>query len=224
VIAARRLGGAYNAGCLVGWVRYGGWCDAQLTANEREAAGRALLEALQYMAAHGIVHRDLKPANVLFSSDGMGARRLVVADFGLARLVTERARTTHGAGTPLFYAPEVHNRQRYGLAADVFSAGLHAPAYLTDCLRTERRRADNPAAWSATAQYLCLHVPREMLYLVRVWALVGRRSCPVLPFRGPDNGRVQQVLGWQTTCPNVQRQLGLRVLGANALCRMGVLC
>jgi len=102
---------------------------AQLSADEREAAGRALLEALQYTAAQGVIHRDLKPANVLFVSDGKGVRRLVVGDFGLARSITDRVRTmtlTRRVGTPLFYAPEVDNEERYGLAADIFSGGLPA--------------------------------------------------------------------------------------------------
>jgi len=99
----------------------------QLTADEREAAGHALLEALQYTAAQGIIHRDLKPANVLFVSDGKGVRRLVVGDFGLARSITDRVRTlTRRVGTPLFYAPEVDNEEHYGLAADIFSGGLPA--------------------------------------------------------------------------------------------------
>jgi len=100
---------------------------AQLTVCEREEAGRALLEALQYTAAQGILHRDLKPANVLFARDGAGTRRLFVCDFGLARCVTEYSRTmtlTRRVGTPLFYAPEVDNEERYGLAADIFSGGL----------------------------------------------------------------------------------------------------
>jgi len=102
---------------------------AQLTADEREAAGRALLEALQYTAAQGVIHCDLKPANVLFVSNGKGVRRLVVGDFGLARSITGRVRTlslTRRVGTPLFYAPEVDNEERFGLAADIFSAGLPA--------------------------------------------------------------------------------------------------
>ena len=46
-------------------------------------------------AAHraGLVHRDIKPENVLLPSDGSVAK---VADFGLARAVTEVTQTTTG--------------------------------------------------------------------------------------------------------------------------------
>jgi len=102
----------------------------QLTPDEREMAGRSLLEALQYTASQGVVHRDLKPANVLFCSDDTAStRRLVVGDFGLARSVSDRSQTltlTRRVGMPLFWAPEVDNEEHYGLAADIFSAGLPA--------------------------------------------------------------------------------------------------
>jgi len=129
---------------------------AQLTADEREAAGRALLEALQYTAAQGVIHRDLKPANVLFASDGKGVRRLVVGDFGLARSITDRVRTlslTRRVGTPLFYAPEVDNEERCGLAADIFSGGLPPrPAGFAGLLDRLLARSPAVAAACATAR------------------------------------------------------------------------
>jgi len=94
-----------------------------MAAGEREAVGRALLEALQYAAAQGITHHDLKPANVLFSSNGAGAWCLAVSNFGLARSVIARARAM--PVPPLFSAPEADSEMSDGLAADTFSAGQH---------------------------------------------------------------------------------------------------
>ncbi|MGK2348052.1 Stk1 family PASTA domain-containing Ser/Thr kinase [Actinomyces sp. W5033] len=76
-------------------------------------------------AAHraGLVHRDVKPENVLLPSDGSVAK---VADFGLARAVTESAQTTTGnvLGTVAYLAPELITAGVSSPRADVFSTGV----------------------------------------------------------------------------------------------------
>ena len=76
-------------------------------------------------AAHraGLVHRDIKPENVLLPSDGSVAK---VADFGLARAVTEVTQTTPGnvLGTVAYLAPELITSGDSTSRADVFSAGV----------------------------------------------------------------------------------------------------
>ena len=76
-------------------------------------------------AAHraGLVHRDIKPENVLLHSDGSVAK---VADFGLARAVTEVTQTTTGnvLGTVAYLAPELITSGDSTSRADVFSAGV----------------------------------------------------------------------------------------------------
>ena len=76
-------------------------------------------------AAHraGLVHRDIKPENVLLPSDGSVAK---VADFGLARAVTEGTQTTTGnvLGTVAYLAPELITSGDSTSRADVFSAGV----------------------------------------------------------------------------------------------------
>src|SRR3989440_10475372 len=46
--------------------------------------------ALTYAHSHGVIHRDIKPSNFLIHSDG----RLVLADFGIARIMQENNSST----------------------------------------------------------------------------------------------------------------------------------
>lgn len=76
----------------------------------RDMVARPMLSVLSTMHDQGIVHRDLKPENILV--DG---RTLKLADFGLAVSVSDdnalasqsAGPCSHGAGTPLYAAPEV---------------------------------------------------------------------------------------------------------------------
>ncbi|MFF3750330.1 serine/threonine-protein kinase [Streptomyces sp. NPDC002018] len=75
-------------------------------------------------AAHaaGVLHRDVKPTNVRITTQG----RVVLQDFGLARLVEDTAITKVGAlmGTPRYMAPEVMRGERPGPAGDLYGLGL----------------------------------------------------------------------------------------------------
>ena len=78
--------------------------------SEAEArdATIALVGAIQYCHQLGIVHRDLKPENLLLESKEEGITSLKIADFGLARLLTEEHSTASTTcGTPGYVAPEV---------------------------------------------------------------------------------------------------------------------
>eukprot|EP01063_Lacrimia_lanifica_P011570 TRINITY_DN18318_c0_g1_i1.p1 TRINITY_DN18318_c0_g1~~TRINITY_DN18318_c0_g1_i1.p1 ORF type:complete len:1126 (+),score=379.31 TRINITY_DN18318_c0_g1_i1:129-3506(+) len=79
-----------------------------------------IAEALRYMHERNILHRDLKPANILLTSRGV----VKLADFGLAKALQPEEQMAHTiCGTELYMAPEVHSRQPYGRAADVFALG-----------------------------------------------------------------------------------------------------
>lgn len=91
---------------------------------------RDAARAVHYANSEGIIHRDLKPQNLLLSDGG----RLVVVDFGLARIVnpgSTASLTVSGQilGTPAFMAPEqARGAQReidgrtdvYGLGATLY--------------------------------------------------------------------------------------------------------
>ncbi|HEX7304913.1 serine/threonine-protein kinase [Lentzea sp.] len=80
----------------------------------------SMLSALRVAHEAGIVHRDLKPANVLLSGD-----RVVITDFGIARLTGDVPLTTDGSivGTPAYMAPEQGTGAPITPATDLWSLG-----------------------------------------------------------------------------------------------------
>ncbi len=69
----------------------------------------------------GIIHRDLKPSNVLCAYEG----HVKLADFGLAKMLAEGARTIIGfRGTLGYVAPEQAHGAAASPATDVFATGL----------------------------------------------------------------------------------------------------
>jgi eukaryotic-like serine/threonine-protein kinase len=82
-----------------------------------------ILQALAAAHAAGIIHRDIKPENILISPDG----RVKVADFGLARPVTQPTQAvTQGMvmGTVGYLAPEQVSDGRADTRSDVYAAGI----------------------------------------------------------------------------------------------------
>lgn len=90
-----------------------------------DLAGRYLRQAalaLDYAHGQRVVHRDVKPQNMLLCADG---ERLLLADFGIARLVdaaTALRSRTATLGTLAYMAPEQF-QGRAGPATDVYALG-----------------------------------------------------------------------------------------------------
>lgn len=95
------------------------------TYNEADAskAFRMILQGLEYLHSKGILHRDLKPENILLSEKSENAV-IKIADFGLAKVISEQGMTTTTCGTPGYVAPEVLCQKDYGTAVDVWAAGV----------------------------------------------------------------------------------------------------
>src|SRR3954469_19964071 len=107
----------------------GGSLRALLDRGTRLTPAQALLLGLEATRAldvahrRGFVHRDIKPANLLFGDDG----RLRIADFGLARALSEAGWTEPGdglLGTARYAAPEQAQGHNVDGKADVYALGL----------------------------------------------------------------------------------------------------
>jgi len=99
--------------------------------TEKDAAKvmGTLCGALGYLHEKKIVHRDLKPENILLleKPDPKSTVDPVikVADFGLARLVSDKDMMKTACGTPGYVAPEVLKNKGYDSGAvDLWSAGV----------------------------------------------------------------------------------------------------
>ena len=123
--------------------------DASRLVKERHSDGmpthevRAILQAvagaLDYAHDRGLLHRDVKPANILLTHPENGERRIVLADFGVARHLGDISGITEtnvAVGTVAYAAPEqltganIDGRaDQYALAATAFHLLTGSPPF-----------------------------------------------------------------------------------------------
>ncbi|MEO7001070.1 MAG: protein kinase [Ktedonobacterales bacterium] len=95
-----------------------------LPMGEVATYGSQIADALAYAHQRKVVHRDVKPANMLMHADG----RLMLSDFGLAKIVSASSRSATprnhpDAGTPEYMAPEQIGGQS-DERSDIYALGV----------------------------------------------------------------------------------------------------
>jgi len=85
----------------------------------REAAN-----ALSYAHKRGMIHRDVKPANLML--DAKDNNRVVLTDFGIAKLLTSKQMTMSGGlvGTPAYMSPEQGMGETGDERSDIYALGI----------------------------------------------------------------------------------------------------
>ncbi len=81
-----------------------------------------IASALSFAHKAGMLHRDMKPSNILLDQQG----RAYLADFGIARIVSEKSITMTGAliGTPEYMSPEQALGNPLSAASDIYSLAI----------------------------------------------------------------------------------------------------
>jgi serine/threonine-protein kinase len=111
------------------------WCDGRLLREildeqcplSQERAIRitvGVLDALEYIHAHGVVHRDLKPENIMVDEHD----NIKLIDFGIASDASARRLTyanfTATLGTPNYISPEQVKGKRGDGRSDIYAVGV----------------------------------------------------------------------------------------------------
>ena len=98
--------------------------DANTAYDAYVTAWGQILDGLKHLHAKGVVHRDLKPENILVERNPLF--KVIIADFGLAKVATDTAPLQTFCGTLKYAAPEVFPglSSGHGPLVDIFSLGV----------------------------------------------------------------------------------------------------
>ncbi len=105
------------------------------TEEDARSIVRTLLAGVACLHDRNIIHRDIKPQNLMLAYDYQSNRHLYrespneplickIVNCALAKRMCGNQLETLCCGSPGYAAPEVLNREGYGLKADIFSCGI----------------------------------------------------------------------------------------------------
>ena len=105
---------------------------ASTTHNEYVTAWGQILDGLKHLHARGVVHRDLKPKNILVERNPLF--KVIIADFGMAKVATDTALLQDFCGTLKYAAPEVFPglSSGHGTLVDIFTLGVMVYEWIYD--------------------------------------------------------------------------------------------
>ena len=163
------------------------FCNGSPIPGHRVARlGAELATVLDYVHARGIVHRDIKPSNILIGRDG----RVLLADFGIARLHGDTATHTPGGtttGTAAYIAPEQVRGEPVTSASDIYSLGL----VLLEALTGRRAYTGAPVEAAMARLHLAPLVPTS---LPTGWPGLLTQMTDIDPARRPEADQVARAL------------------------------
>ncbi len=133
--------------------------DGTIPLGEAMRIVERLLETVGAAHRLGLVHRDIKPENVLIDSEGEPK----LADFGLARAVTEVTATTTGTilGTVAYLGPELVAKGVSDARTDVYAMGI-----LLYEMVTGRQPFTGPSAIEVASRHVHEDVPPPSSYVL----------------------------------------------------------
>ena len=110
---------------IMAYCPLGNIVDANMSSEDKYvSAWGQILDGLSHLHARGVVHRDLKPENFLIETDPYF--KVIIADFGMAKVVTDTALLKTFCGSLKYVAPEVFPdvSSGHGPPVDIWSPGI----------------------------------------------------------------------------------------------------
>ncbi|KAG7664463.1 uncharacterized protein J8A68_002019 [[Candida] subhashii] len=95
----------------------------KLSETDTREITAGLVSAIEYLHEHNIIHRDVKAENLLFGNHQTNS--VILADFGLARVLQSKEKLFKVSGTLSYMAPEIFTgNQGYSFEVDIWAIGV----------------------------------------------------------------------------------------------------
>lgn len=123
----------------------------------------SVCSALHYAHQQGLVHCDIKPGNIMIDDSG----KVLLTDFGIARMSDAATATMVGFGTPAYMAPELVMGRDPSPQSDVYSLGILLYEMVTGGERPftgERAQTTGPTSERVRWEQLHLPAPSPKAY------------------------------------------------------------